>query len=432
MRGLWRDYRSFSPVARLLMVNQLAINVGFYLLMPYLAGYLSGQLRMAGAAVGLVLGARNFSQQGMFVLGGWLADRFGCAPLIIAGCALRVVAFGLLALAHGLPALLAAAVLTGFAGALFNPAVRAYLAHEAGERRIEAFAVFNVFYQCGILLGPPLGLLLTAVAFPAACATAAVIFAALTAVQLRRLPRYRPPADPSPARGCAPVRATGRGGSARALAAFTAAMTGAYVLSFQIYLLLPLAVRPVLGDGGVALLFAASGLVGVVGQLRVTGWCRAHLTRGASLTTGVAIMAAACAVPALIGALVTASDSAYDVAVPVAAVLAACLLALGSATTYPFEMDALVALAAPGRVGTCYGIYSTVTGLAVAAGNVAVGALSDYAARHAAPYLPWLGLAGCGAASSGAVALVTRARPQHTPVAIAPTRSREQPLPARR
>ena len=432
MRRLWRDYRSFSPTARLLMANQLAINIGFYLLMPYLAGYLSGHLRMASAAVGLVLGARNFSQQGMFVLGGWLADRFGCAPLIIAGCSLRVFAFGLLALAHSLPSLIAAAALTGFAGAMFNPAVRAYVAHEAGVQRIEAFAVFNVFYQSGILLGPPLGLLLTGVAFQAACATAAAIFAVLTAVQLRRLPRYRPTCDASPTRDCASTSADGRSGSARALVAFTAAMTGAYVLSFQIYLLLPLAVQPVLGAGGVTLLFAASGLVGVAGQLRVTGWCRTHLTRGASLTTGVAIMTAACAVPALASGLFTTPDSAYDVAVPVAAVLAACLLALGSATTYPFEMDALVALAAPGRVGTCYGIYSTATGLAVAAGNVAVGALSDYAARHAAAYLPWIALVCCGAASSGAVALVTRAQPHHATADIPQARPTPQRLPAGR
>lgn len=37
---------------------------------------------------------------------------------------------------------------------MFNPAVRAYLAIDSGERRVEAFALFNVFYQAGILAGP--------------------------------------------------------------------------------------------------------------------------------------------------------------------------------------------------------------------------------------------------------------------------------------
>ncbi|BAH51303.1 hypothetical protein ROP_30560 [Rhodococcus opacus B4] len=53
--------------------------------MPYLAGYLAGPLGMAAWAVGPVLGARNFSQQGMFVVGGTLADHLGYKPLIIAG-----------------------------------------------------------------------------------------------------------------------------------------------------------------------------------------------------------------------------------------------------------------------------------------------------------------------------------------------------------
>ena len=148
-----REFRSFGWPSRLLMINQFGINLGFYMLMPYLAGYLAGPLGLAAWAVGLVLGVRNFSQQGMFIVGGTLADRLGYKPLIVAGCLLRTAGFGLLVFAHSLPAVLIASAATGFAGALFNPAVRAYLAADAGERRVEAFALFNVFYQAGILAG---------------------------------------------------------------------------------------------------------------------------------------------------------------------------------------------------------------------------------------------------------------------------------------
>ncbi len=93
----------------------------------------------------------------MFLLGGTLADRLGYKPLIVTGCLLRTGGFALLAVAETLPALPVASAATGFAGALFNPAVRAYLAANSGERRVEAFAVFNVFYQAGILVGPIVG-----------------------------------------------------------------------------------------------------------------------------------------------------------------------------------------------------------------------------------------------------------------------------------
>ncbi len=159
MRGVVRQFCSFGWPTRVLMVNQFGINLGFfYMLMPYLAGYLAGPLGLAAWAVGLVLGVRNFSQQGMFIVGGTLADRLGYKPLIVAGCLLRTAGFGLLVVVDSLPAALVASAATGFAGALFNPAVRAYVATDSQQRRVEAFAVFNVFYQGGILLGPLAGL----------------------------------------------------------------------------------------------------------------------------------------------------------------------------------------------------------------------------------------------------------------------------------
>ena len=117
-------FARLSPAAKLLVINQFGINVGFYMLMPFLASYMNDRLGYGAAVVGLVLGVRNLSQQGMFLLGGTAADRLGCRPMIIAGCALRIVSFGLFAVFTSLPGLFAAAILTGLAGALFNPAVR--------------------------------------------------------------------------------------------------------------------------------------------------------------------------------------------------------------------------------------------------------------------------------------------------------------------
>jgi MFS family permease len=188
MRSALGQYRSFPRSVQLLLLNQLTINLGFYMLIPYLAAHLSDGLGLATWLVGLVLGVRNFAQQGMFLVGGALADRFGYKPLIVAGCALRTVGFGLLGVVDSLPALLVASAATGFAGALFNPAVRAYLARDAGERRVEAFALFSVFYQAGILLGPLVGLALTGISFSLTCLVSAGVFALLTVLQIRALP----------------------------------------------------------------------------------------------------------------------------------------------------------------------------------------------------------------------------------------------------
>ncbi len=153
----WHEIRQFPLAVRLLLVNQLGVNTGFYLLVPYLATHLTDNLGMSAAVVGVVLGVRNLSQQGLFIIGGSAADRLGARGVIIAGCGLRTVGFALFALGDSPAVLLAASVLSGLAGALFNPAVRAYLAQEAGERKAEAFALFNVFATTGALIGPLLG-----------------------------------------------------------------------------------------------------------------------------------------------------------------------------------------------------------------------------------------------------------------------------------
>ena len=75
-------------------------------------------------AVGLVLGARTFSQQGMFLAGGLLADRWGARRAILLGCLVRISGYAVLAAASNFSLFLLGAVLTGAGGALFSPALR--------------------------------------------------------------------------------------------------------------------------------------------------------------------------------------------------------------------------------------------------------------------------------------------------------------------
>ncbi|MFF2352445.1 MFS transporter [Kitasatospora sp. NPDC058115] len=396
------QFRGYERSVRLLMVNQFTINLGFYMLMPYLAAHLSGTLGLAGWTVGLVLGIRNFTQQGMFLVGGTLADRLGYKPLIVAGCLLRTVGFAALGVSASLPALIAASAATGLAGALFNPAVRAYLARDAGEQRVAAFALFNVFYQAGILLGPLVGMALTAVDFRTTCLAAAGVFAVLSVVQIRALPARRG-AEPAGGPERAGVLAQWRGVLAnRPFLLFAGAMTGAYVLSFQVYLALPLEVRRLGGDGGggtaaTALLFVVSGLGTVLLQTRVTRWCRARIAPGAALGVGLVLMGAAF-VPLLVSSGLPVPGSGtgrWALAVGPPA-LAALLLALGTMVAYPFEMDTVVRLSGDRLVATHYGLYNTVCGIGITLGNLLTGAALDTARSAGLSALPWLGLTVLG------------------------------------
>ncbi|MFI6484558.1 MDR family MFS transporter [Nonomuraea sp. NPDC050663] len=376
--------KSFGRPVRLLLINQLTINIGFYMLMPYLAAYLSGDLGLALWLTGLVLGVRNLSQQGLFLIGGTLADRLGYKPMILTGLILRTIGFGLLGLVESVPVLIVASVLTGLAGAFFNPAARAYLAQEAGERKVEAFALFNAFYQGGILIGPLIGLALQAVGFRVSCLVAAGLFAMLAAVQARALPAR---AGGAGARGSVlgDWRQVLRN---RAFVLFSLAMIGSYVLSFQIYLALPLATG---SPYGTAILFAVSGGLAMAGQVRLTAWVKARWTAEQAIVRGLWLMGVAFVPLGMVSGLVPA-------------LMTTCLLTVATMIVYPFEMATIATVGGDGLVGTYYGFYNTLSGIGIAAGTLLTGAAFD----TGVPGLPWWGMVVLGCACALAMGTLAR------------------------
>ncbi|WP_432009800.1 MFS transporter [Streptomyces cucumeris] len=414
----WREFRGFPLAIRLLLVNQLGVNTGFYLLIPYLATHLGEDLGMSAAVVGIVLGVRNLSQQGLFIIGGSAADRLGARRVIVAGCALRTVGFALFSLGDGLAVLLAASVLSGFAGALFNPAVRAYLAQEAGERKPEAFALFNVFATTGALVGPLLGSALLLVDFRASALTAAGLFAVLTVAQALVLPDRE--VTPPPGGVLADWRQVLGN---RAFVAFSLAMVGMFTLENQLYLLLPAGARGATGwDGAAGLVFLVGTLTNLALQLRITRALKRRGSRGRWIGTGLALMALAFVPPmAVAGA---APDGPADAVLHALPVLAgALLLYLGVMVAQPFVMELIPDFGRPELTGTYFGLFYMVSGVAAAAGNTVVGWAMDTGDDRGHAWLPWLCCVLFGLVSAAGVGRLHRAR-------ALPARTEPVPAPA--
>ncbi|NGM15197.1 MFS transporter [Verrucosispora sp. CWR15] len=392
----WTTLRSFPLPIRLLVVNQFGVNVGFYLLLPYLAGHLADDVGLSAAVIGIVLGVRNLSQQGLFLLGGSAADRLGARGVIIAGCALRAVGFGLFALSTSLPSLLAASILSGLAGALFNPAVRSYVAQAAADRRAEAFALFNVFASAGALLGPLLGAALLLVDFRAAALSAAAVFAALTVAQAVWLP-----AQPVTASEATVWHDWRTAVTDRRFLAFSTALAGMFTLQTQLYLILPMQAEHVTGQPvAVAVLFVVSTVVTLTLQLPLTGWLHRRVSRGASITAGMAVMGAGFLLPLL------RVDSAPPVLRLLPVLAAAVLLTVGVMITQPFVLELIPAFAGQRLTGTYFGLFYLVSGVLAAGCTAAVGAAVG--SSTGVPTTAWLLTAGVGLASAGAVWLLRR------------------------
>lgn len=411
-----------SPTVRFLVVSQLAINVGFYMLLPYLASYLANDLGIAAWTVGLILGLRTFSQQGLYLIGGTVSDRLGYKVAIVAGCALRVVGFGLFVVVEALPGLALATFLSGLAGAVFNPAVRAYLAHEAGERRAEAFAVWNVFGEVGALVGPLVGVALLGVEFRLVCVVASLIFLLLTVLQIRLLPA-RAGLEAESARPI--LRDWQEVVTNRRFVLFTLGMAvGYYVLFNQLYLGLPLEVRRVTGgDAGMSVLFGLSSMLTIVGQVSLTSFARDRWGPIGSIVRGLALMGLAFLAPLAlspllpvdgaelprIGAASSAPATVLGGAVNLSGlILATLVMTVGVMLAQPFALSTVAALSGGRLLGTYYGTYYVALGLGATLGNAVLGLAFDAARAGGPGGLPWALMTLMGLGSAAAILALDR------------------------
>ncbi|MBA4860876.1 MFS transporter [Streptomyces sp. PSKA54] len=390
-----RTWRTLSPLLRLLILTQLAFNIGFYAVLPFLAEHLGTAIGMAGWLVGLVLGLRTFSQQGLFVVGGALTDRYGVRPVVLTGCVLRIAGFAWLGYAEQAWSVIGAVLLIGFAAALFSPAVESEVARQAlrreeagGGSRTHVLALFTVAGQAGAFVGPFLGAVLLSADFRVVCLAGAGVFVLVLSGHLWLLPRHTP--------GRA-VRRKVSGGAATLLRnrrfMRLCGAYGAYLLAYnQLYLLLPDEVERAAGSQApLAWLFALSSLLVVTAQLPVTRWTADRLGLRRSMAAGMLLIAAGFAVVALARPAAWTGTAGL---LPLAGFVV--LLTLGQMLVAPAARAWVPDLADDGRLGLYTGAMSSVSGLIVLAGSAGAGSLLDTGLPPAAP---WLVLAAVAAAS---------------------------------
>lgn len=360
-----------------LLITQLLFNIGFYLVVPFIAVELSNNLGASGAVVGLVLGVRTFSQQGMFFLGGGLADRFGAIKVLLVGVALRIVGFLVTGLATSVPMMFVGVVLIGFAAALFSPAVESLLADGGAElekqgvcTRAQLFALDESYSRLGSLTGPVVGALLIPVGFSAVSFAGAAIFTGIFVMHLLMARRWE---SVHSTRGSM-TAAWGRILRNRAFIVF-AMFYSTYLLAYnQQYLALPVELRRATGSDEYLSWFFVISAVFVIGlQTTVTKWAE-KLPLGTAIGGGFGLMAFAFAIIAVCAPI--RMDGWWALAPAVTMLL---VMHLGMMIAVPIAKDLVGRLTGNKDLGSAYGFLNSFGGLAVLVGSITVGATLDWA-----------------------------------------------------
>ncbi|NVK40661.1 MAG: MFS transporter [Oceanospirillaceae bacterium] len=364
---LLHDWREISVAGRILVANGFTFNLGFYMLLPYLADHLQRTLGLSPWYTGLVIGLRVLSQQGLFLIGGTLGDYLGYKRLILLGCIVRVLGFALLAVAQQLPALLAGAFLTGLAGALFTPSSNAYLAYEApdADRRDRIFALQNWSSSTGMFLGPLVGIVLLSIDFMLVGLGAALLFLVLLCAQWRFLPELTEQEK----------RQVGHSPFWRQwltmlrnphFMGFVAFACAFHLFFHQLYLSLPNEVKTRGLDAGViTAVFMISSVLGILLQVPLSRRVPGLLGRSRTMGLGLALMGGSF----LWFLTHFVSDPRLSF------VGFGVTFSLGSMLVLPLLAASVPRFCERSELGSYYGLYSCIGGLAAFSGHLVLGAL---------------------------------------------------------
>ncbi|SEI76408.1 Nitrate/nitrite transporter NarK [Arthrobacter sp. yr096] len=379
------------PNPRLLLSSQLIFNIGFYSVVPFIAITMSNDFAMSAVAIGVVLGARTFAQQGMFLAGGAIADRWGARYTMVTGCLVRVTGYLLLAAADNFALFLAGAIVTGVGGALFSPALESLVA--AAEERREPtakhrptlFASLVIVGEFGAVVGPLLGTLLLGFGFEVSLYVASAIFTTMAFIFWRFLPRDRahgrrvPGMETQNHQLLACLRD-------KRFVAFACFFSVSLLAHNQLYFGLPVELRRSgLDAGALGFIFAYASILTVSLQWPIAKLMRRFGERNA-LTLGLGLKGTGFVSVAV---LATQPPAAALEALP--AVVLVTGLCLGNMCATPTAMRLVMDFADGRPTGAYYGLLASCGGAMVLVGNTAMGPLYQLAEQPStAASSPWL------------------------------------------
>ncbi|MFA9556552.1 MFS transporter [Evansella sp. AB-rgal1] len=347
--------------------------VGFGMIMPLIVGHYVNAMGFSATAVAIALATRQFSQQGLALVGGALADRFELRMLISIGVLLRSVGFVTLAFASDYSILLVAMIVIGLGGVLFEmPYQTAIATLTNSENRSRYYSLNNTVTGIASTVGPLLGVLLLSFDFKIVCIGAAICFMVTFVISRFAMPpitRTEPSYSVKDS-----IKAVAND---RPYLMFTFFMIIFWLAASQINIIFPLQIQEISGSAGsVGVMFAVYAAVTAVLQYHLVSLLLRKYSSLQSVVMGIFIIAIALLLIAFVG------TTFMFLAVVV-------LFTLGMLIARPNQQTIVVSIADPKAIGMYLGVNSLGFALGSGIGAIIGGIFFDLSKKTGLHMLPW-------------------------------------------
>lgn len=365
-----------------MFMNTFSMAVGFYMMIPLLASYLLHDLLLTVTMVGVISAIRSFSQQGLSVFCGTLADRLGYKRTILIGLFIRTFGFGLFGFVDHIPGLILACFFSGLGAALFQPASYAYYAAlSTPENRITVYSIREMLSNLGFVVGPILGAVLMGFHFQYVSITATLIFVFSFLLSLFFLPQIKTEQTKADYEGMLPqLKKVLQNRSFLRFMVFTMI---SWSLVAQLYIAVPFQVNQIAAGANIGFIYSCGAIVMVLLQVPFSKLSQTKMQPFGVLSLGTLLISAGLFTIGMSGSMLGIYAGVIS-------------LMLGQVFWQPMMNTMVSEFAGTGSIASYFGFNSFALSIGAMIGNVGGGYLYDLGTMSGWGSLPWFSFFGIG------------------------------------
>lgn len=149
----------FNKEISIILITTLFSNVGIFMVIPFLAIYLTSLDTLTTVDAGLIIGVSFWFQRAGSLLGGLLSDMFNTKSTMLIGLLIRIPGYFMLGYVTDFYLLTISCSLIGLGSSIYLPAAKSSLVSNVTELdRVSALSIRMIFSNIGVAIAPVLGL----------------------------------------------------------------------------------------------------------------------------------------------------------------------------------------------------------------------------------------------------------------------------------